>query len=175
MTTRRALRARRPDLRFRRRALREDPYPLPLSLTIGDEVLIEGTGAYTTTYSSPQISRLQRLRAAALLRHLTAPVEATSGGKGIGSALMRHAIIRAEARGHGGVILVGDASYYQRFGFSSEKTGALTMPGPVERHRLLGLEIKPGYLDELAGLLVASGQRSLRRNNGDRAGELKAA
>ncbi len=26
------------------------PYPLPLSLTIGDEVLIEGTGAYTTTY-----------------------------------------------------------------------------------------------------------------------------
>ena len=28
------------------------PYPLPLSLTIGDEVLIEGTGAYTTTYSA---------------------------------------------------------------------------------------------------------------------------
>jgi ornithine decarboxylase len=28
------------------------PYPLPVSLTIGDEVLIEGTGAYTTTYSS---------------------------------------------------------------------------------------------------------------------------
>ena len=26
------------------------PYDLPLSLTIGDEVLIEGTGAYTTTY-----------------------------------------------------------------------------------------------------------------------------
>jgi ornithine decarboxylase len=28
------------------------PYPLPVSLTIGDEVLIEGTGAYTTTYSA---------------------------------------------------------------------------------------------------------------------------
>ncbi|MEN3792832.1 type III PLP-dependent enzyme [Fulvimarina sp. MAC3] len=28
------------------------PYPLPLALTIGDEVLIEGTGAYTTTYAS---------------------------------------------------------------------------------------------------------------------------
>lgn len=27
-------------------------YPLPVSLTIGDEVLIEGTGAYTTTYSA---------------------------------------------------------------------------------------------------------------------------
>jgi len=29
-----------------------DPYPLPVSLSIGDEVLIEGTGAYTTTYAS---------------------------------------------------------------------------------------------------------------------------
>ncbi|HEX9906288.1 MAG TPA: type III PLP-dependent enzyme [Propylenella sp.] len=28
------------------------PYELPLSLTIGDEILIEGTGAYTTTYSA---------------------------------------------------------------------------------------------------------------------------
>jgi ornithine decarboxylase len=28
------------------------PYALPLSLEIGDEVLIEGTGAYTTTYAS---------------------------------------------------------------------------------------------------------------------------
>jgi ornithine decarboxylase len=27
-------------------------YPLPITLTIGDEVLIEGTGAYTTTYSA---------------------------------------------------------------------------------------------------------------------------
>ena len=28
------------------------PYELPFSLEIGDRVLIEGTGAYTTTYSS---------------------------------------------------------------------------------------------------------------------------
>lgn len=28
------------------------PYPLPISLEIGDKVLIEATGAYTTTYSS---------------------------------------------------------------------------------------------------------------------------
>jgi ornithine decarboxylase len=28
------------------------PYPLPITLEIGDEVLIEGTGAYTTTYSA---------------------------------------------------------------------------------------------------------------------------
>ena len=28
------------------------PYPLPVSLEIGDKLLIEGTGAYTTTYAS---------------------------------------------------------------------------------------------------------------------------
>ncbi|MET0744307.1 MAG: ornithine decarboxylase, partial [Microvirga sp.] len=27
-------------------------YPLPVSLSIGDKVLIEGTGAYTTTYAA---------------------------------------------------------------------------------------------------------------------------
>lgn len=30
----------------------KDPYPLPVSLAIGDKVLIEATGAYTTMYSS---------------------------------------------------------------------------------------------------------------------------
>lgn len=30
----------------------KDPYELPISLSIGDKVLIEGTGAYTTTYSA---------------------------------------------------------------------------------------------------------------------------
>src|SRR5919112_664768 len=30
----------------------KEPYPLPVSLEIGDKVLIEGTGAYTTTFSA---------------------------------------------------------------------------------------------------------------------------
>lgn len=30
----------------------KDPYELPISLSIGDKVLIEGTGAYTTTYAA---------------------------------------------------------------------------------------------------------------------------
>jgi ornithine decarboxylase len=28
------------------------PYDLPVTLTVGDEVLIEATGAYTTTYAA---------------------------------------------------------------------------------------------------------------------------
>jgi ornithine decarboxylase len=39
------------------------PYPLPISLSIGDEVLIEGTGAYTTTYSAVAFNGFEPLRA----------------------------------------------------------------------------------------------------------------
>jgi ornithine decarboxylase len=38
------------------------PYELPVSLSIGDEVLIEGTGAYTTTYSAVAFNGFPPLR-----------------------------------------------------------------------------------------------------------------
>ena len=60
-------------------------------------------------------------------------------GKGIGSALMNHAIEEAKRLEHAAIILVGDAAYYKRFGFSAEKTGELFMPGPFEKARLLAL------------------------------------
>lgn len=80
-------------------------------------------------------------------------------GKGIGSALMRAAITEAAQRGHGAVLLVGDAAYYERFGFFAAKAAHLVMPGPFERHRFLALELKDGWLDGAAGLLVAAGRR----------------
>ena len=39
------------------------PYSLPISLAIGDEVLIEGTGAYTTTYASVAFNGFPPLKA----------------------------------------------------------------------------------------------------------------
>ena len=88
-------------------------------------------------------------------------VDTAVEGQGVGSALMRHAITRAKDLGHGAIVLVGDAPYYQRFGFSADKTGGLMMPGPVERHRLLGLELVEDCL-ETSVLLVATGRRELR-------------
>ncbi|ESY50232.1 MULTISPECIES: N-acetyltransferase [unclassified Mesorhizobium] len=78
---------------------------------------------------------------------------------GIGSALMRHALAEAARLGHAAVLLVGDAPYYGRFGFSAEKTGALAMPGPYERHRLLALELIDGALDGARGTLRAAGRK----------------
>jgi len=78
-------------------------------------------------------------------------------GEGIGARLMRSALNRAAATGHGGVILVGDAPYYRRFGFSAALTQNLEMPGPVDRHRFLGHELRPGALAEARGLVRAAG------------------
>lgn len=78
---------------------------------------------------------------------------------GIGSALMRRAIEAARAGGHGVILLVGDAPYYQRFGFSAARTGALSMPGPYEKHRFLALELAVGALDDVSGVLTASGRK----------------
>jgi len=77
--------------------------------------------------------------------------------RGIGAALVRRALREARRRGHGAVILIGDPPYYGRFGFSAAKTGALWMPGPFERHRLLAVELVAGALDGARGLLQATG------------------
>jgi predicted N-acetyltransferase YhbS len=78
---------------------------------------------------------------------------------GLGGALVRRAIQAARKLGYGAILLVGDPEYYNRFAFSGEKTGALWMPGPFERHRLLGRELKAGALDGARGMIAPSGRR----------------
>jgi predicted N-acetyltransferase YhbS len=77
--------------------------------------------------------------------------------RGIGTALMRRAVASARRRGHQAVLLVGDAPYYGRFGFSADETGGLWLPGPFDRHRLLGCELAPGALNGARGLIGATG------------------
>ena len=55
------------------------------------------------------------------------------------------------------MILLGDAPYYARFGFTAAKTGELQLPGPFERERLLGLELREGALDGAWGMIVPTG------------------
>jgi len=77
--------------------------------------------------------------------------------RGIGAALMRHAIGKARALGHAAIVLLGDAPYYARFGFAAAKARDLLLPGPFERERLLGLELVDGALDGAWGMIVATG------------------
>lgn len=93
---------------------------------------------------------------------------------GLGGQLMRTALASARALGHRAVVLVGDAPYYARFGFSAEKTGALWMPGPFARDRLLGLELSAGALDGARGLISPTGAKIARPSLADLASAMLA-
>ncbi|MDA9502003.1 GNAT family N-acetyltransferase [Bradyrhizobium sp. CCBAU 11357] len=93
---------------------------------------------------------------------------------GIGAALMHQALAAARARGHDAVILLGDAPYYARFGFSADKTAELSLPGPFERDRLLAIEFTDGALDGAAGMIVPTGA-ALPKRRSVRAPEAHAA
>jgi predicted N-acetyltransferase YhbS len=96
-------------------------------------------------------------RPALLLGPLT--VHPSHRDRGVGSALMRHALAAAGKLGHQAVLLVGDADYYERFGFSNEKTRSLWLPGRYDAHRFLALELSPGALDGASGLVRATGRQ----------------
>jgi predicted N-acetyltransferase YhbS len=84
-------------------------------------------------------------------------VEPKWQSEGWGAELMRHGLGEAERRGHAAVLLVGDAPYYRRFGFREDLTQRLDLPGPVERERFLGLDLRPGALEGAHGAVVANG------------------
>lgn len=71
--------------------------------------------------------------------------------RGIGAALMTRAMDAARAQGHRLIILIGDAPYYERFGFKIVPPGRLALPGPVDPARLLAAELVAGAFEGVAG------------------------
>lgn len=69
-------------------------------------------------------------------------VHPTHQGEGLGGWLMRESLSRAQALGWARVLLVGDAPYYNRFGFV--RLDGVIMPPPTNPARVLGLELVPG-------------------------------
>jgi predicted N-acetyltransferase YhbS len=129
--------------------LREGRLPADgLSLVAVDHGRIVGTVRLWHVIAGPG-------RAALLLGPLA--VDPAHRNRGIGSALMRHAIARARLAGHRAIVLVGDAAYYGRFGFAAKPTGELWMPGRYDRDRLLALELRPDALADARGLIAATG------------------
>jgi predicted N-acetyltransferase YhbS len=89
-------------------------------------------------------------------------VEQSCRKLGVGAALMARALAAAIERGHRAVILLGDAPYYARFGFSTRNTADLILPGGFERERLLGLELQPGALEGAWGMIAPTGASALK-------------
>ncbi|HMK67750.1 MAG TPA: N-acetyltransferase [Stellaceae bacterium] len=99
-------------------------------------------------------------------------VDTESRKLGVGAALVERALAAARARGHRAVLLLGDAPYYGRFGFSAVKTGALTLPGAFEPERLLALELEDGALDGAWGMIVPTGAAARKPERTGKAGRL---
>ena len=91
---------------------------------------------------------------------------------GVGAVLVAQALAAARVRGHRAVLLLGDAPYYGRFGFSAAKTGALTLPGAFEPERLLALELEEGALDDAWGMIVPTGRAAQKPARSRKAGRL---
>lgn len=64
-------------------------------------------------------------------------VAAAREGQAIGSALMRASLAVIDAAESPPVLLIGDAPYYGRFGFSAAATRHWELPGPIDHDRLL--------------------------------------
>ncbi len=57
---------------------------------------------------------------------------------GIGRRLMDAMLAAADGTGDADLVLIGDPEYYGRFfGFTADRTGGWSVPGPVERRRLI--------------------------------------
>ncbi len=73
---------------------------------------------------------------------------------GIGVKLIRDSIENARKAGIGFIVLVGDMSYYGRFGFNVMPPGQLIWPGPVDPARSLGLELIEGDATRRSGIIA---------------------
>lgn len=87
-------------------------------------------------------------------------VEPALKGRGIGVALMFHALDAAAWARHTRVVLVGDLAYYGRFGFAPAP-GGVVMPGEAP-HRLLAAELVKGAFDGVSGAIARHPGRPLR-------------
>lgn len=120
---------------------------LGLSLTARDEYdALAGAIRYWPVRVGPA-------RAVSLLLGPVA-VHPTRQGEGLGALLIDDSLARARSGGWERVILVGDAPYYSRFGFTRDAARALAYPPPTNPERLLARALRPGAFDGVEGLVT---------------------
>lgn len=76
-------------------------------------------------------------------------VDAAVRGTGVGGDLVAACVAFAKQAGVDGVLLVGDAPYFERFGF--QPAPQVVLPGPVDQRRVMWL---PVTVDVVAGTVA---------------------
>ena len=80
-------------------------------------------------------------------------VEPDLQGRGIGKNLVYYGLGEAKRLGHKICVVVGEPEYYGPYGFVNAPAMNLALPGPVDPRRFQVLEITPGALDGVSGLI----------------------
>ena len=83
-------------------------------------------------------------------------VEPDYAGQGYGKGLVGEVIELARAAGFELIVLVGNLSYYGRFGFVTVPHGQIWLPGPADPARILEVELQPGGLVGMHGVVSAA-------------------
>ena len=126
-------------------ALREQVRPY-LSLVAEDEGLIVGHIMF-----SPVLLEKHPDRKVMALAPMA--VEGEYRRQGIGAALVRAGLEACRKSGIGAVVVVGDPTYYLRFGFIPSTQSQLKCEFEVPAEAFLLIELEPAYLRGCSGLI----------------------
>ncbi len=128
---------------------REDVAPIPeLSFVVRNGREVEGSIRFW-----PVVIGAQEIPAVLLGPLCISPERQ---GQGIGRALMRHSLYAATRLGHRICVLVGDKAYYEPFGFHNAPAAGLELPGWVDPERFQVMELMPGAMRGVSGMVAKS-------------------
>lgn len=123
--------------------------------------------------AAPHVSLVAEDEAARVVAHIFfSPVTFESGGdsvsalglgpmavlpewqrRGVGSRLVREGLEECRRAGAAAVVVLGHADYYPRFGFARASAKGLRCKWPVGDEHFMALELEPGALDNVGGLV----------------------
>jgi predicted N-acetyltransferase YhbS len=95
-------------------------------------------------------------------------VEPKMRNQGLGRALVRHGLNEARRHGHRLCVVSGAPEYYRPYGFVPAMPYGLVMPGPLEPERLQVLELVPGALEGVRGLIQPDTRHAVAAEGHDR-------
>lgn len=127
-------------------ALREEASPIISLVAENDEDAVIGHIMFSpVTIEGSADAKLMGL----------APVSVTpeEQGKGYGAALIKAGLQQCRKMGVDGVVLLGHADYYPRFGFKTSTDFGITCEYDVPAENFMTCELKPAALQEISGTI----------------------
>jgi putative acetyltransferase len=125
-------------------ALRGSPDSISFVAILDDQVI--GHILFTPVSIEPPVS----VRVAGLAPMSVRPDHQRMG---VGGQLVRVGLEECQRRGYSAVVVVGHPEYYPQFGFVPADTKGLKCEFPVPRETFMVIELEPGALTRLAGVV----------------------